>query len=85
MAQRTLVIAFCMIAALPMRAAANNEPTPTTAAPTGTPNTRYCLRVDAITGSRLETIQCRTRDDWALLEVDVDQEWAENGVRVINS
>ena len=84
MAQRGLVIALSMITAtLPMRAAANTEPTPT--APAGTPNTRYCLRVDPITGSRLETIQCRTRDDWASLEVDVDQEWAENGVRVINS
>jgi len=85
MAQRGLVIALSMIAVtLPMRAAANMEPTPTTA-PAGTPSTRYCLRVDPITGSRLETIQCRTRDEWASLEVDVDQEWAENGVRVINA
>ena len=52
-------------------------------APAGTASTRYCLRVDPITGSRIETIQCRTRDDWASLDVDVDQEWAENGVRVI--
>ena len=52
-------------------------------APAGTATTRYCLRVDPVTGSRIETIQCRTRDDWASLEVDVDQEWAENGVRVI--
>ena len=55
----------------------------TTGAPAGDANTRYCLRVDPITGSRMETIQCRTREDWALLEVDVDQEWAENGVRVL--
>ena len=54
-----------------------------TGAPPGTPYTRYCLRVDPITGSRMETIQCRTRDDWADLDVDVDQEWAANGVRVI--
>jgi len=52
-------------------------------APAGTPTTRYCLRVDPITGSRLETIQCRTRADCASLDVDVDQEWAENGVRVL--
>ena len=55
----------------------------TTGAPAGDANTRYCLRVDPITGSRMETIQCRTREDWAALEVDVDQEWAENGVRVL--
>jgi len=24
-----------------------------------------------------------TRDEWATLEIDVDQEWAQNGVRVI--
>jgi hypothetical protein len=58
------------------------QPT-STGAPAGTPTTRYCLRVDPITGSRLETIQCRTRADWASLEVDVDQEWAENGVKVL--
>lgn len=52
-------------------------------APAGTATTRYCLRVDPITGSRMETIECRTREHWAALEVDVDQEWAENGVRVI--
>lgn len=56
---------------------------PATPAPAGTPNTRYCLRVDPPTGSRIETIQCRTRDEWAQLEVDVDQEWSQNGVRVI--
>ena len=52
-------------------------------APTGGPDTRYCLRVDPPTGSRIETIQCRTRDEWAGLDVDVDQEWAANGVRVL--
>jgi hypothetical protein len=31
----------------------------------------------------METIQCRTREGWADLDVNVDQEWAQNGVRVI--
>jgi hypothetical protein len=57
--------------------------TPESVAPAGSATTRYCLRVDPLPGSRLETIQCRTREDWALLEVDVDQEWAQNGVKVI--
>ena len=64
-------------------AAASTQPSQTTAAPAGDANTRYCLRVDPVIGSRIETIQCRTREEWALLEVDVDQEWAENGVRVL--
>lgn len=55
----------------------------TAGAPAGDASTRYCLRVDPITGSRMETIQCRTREDWTSLEVDVDHEWAENGVRVL--
>jgi hypothetical protein len=77
-----LVVALSLIAATvpPTPASGGSPPTP---APAGTASTRYCLRVDPITGSRLETIQCRTREDWASLEVDVDQEWAENGVRVI--
>jgi hypothetical protein len=68
-----------MIAALPVQ---TTDPA-TAGAPPGTATTRYCLRVDPITGSRIETIQCRTREEWADLDVDVDQEWAENGVRVI--
>jgi len=56
---------------------------PAAPAPPGTPETRYCLRVDPLPGSRIETVECKTRDEWAALELDVDQEWAENGVRVI--
>ena len=80
MTHRKLIAALGMVAALPL-IAANAEPS--TPAPAGTATTRYCLRVDPIIGSRIETIQCRTRDDWASLDVDVDQEWAENGVRVL--
>ena len=80
---RMFILLSTISASLALQPAAA-EPTPT-AAPAGGPETRYCLRVDPVTGSRMETIQCRTRDDWAALEVDVDQEWAENGVRVINA
>ena len=47
------------------------------------PNTRYCLRVDPVIGSRIETVQCMTREEWADLDVNVDAEWAQNGVKVI--
>ena len=56
-----------------------HEPVPPEAPPTA----RYCLRMEPVTGSRIETIRCETRDEWAQLEVDVDQEWAANGVRVL--
>ena len=55
----------------------------TAGAPPGGPNTRYCLRVDPGIGSRIETIQCMTREEWADLDVNVDADWAQNGVRVI--
>ena len=77
--QALVFVLGTMIAALPIPAAAPG----TTRAPAGTPTTRYCLRVDPVIGSRIETIQCRTREDWSELDVDVDQEWAQNGVRTI--
>ena len=63
------------------------------AAPAGSADTRYCLRVGPYTGSRLETVQCWTRqqwaeqcdqDDWPWVRqcVDVDKEWAKEGVGV---
>lgn len=73
-----LPIAFALIAVTTQA----NQPQMVTA-PAGGPETKYCLRVDPLPGSRIETIQCKTRDEWALLEVDVDQEWTENGVKTI--
>ena len=69
-----------MTAALPLPAGRSAG---TPAPPPQSPSTRYCLRVDPPTGSRIETVQCRTREEWADLDVDVDQEWAANGVRVL--
>jgi hypothetical protein len=40
------------------------------------------MRIE-ITGSRLEEVKCWTREKWAEDEVDVDKEWADEGVRVI--
>jgi len=77
---KELVVALTMIAATLPLPAGNAG---TAGAPTGTADTRYCLRVDPPTGSRIETIQCRTREEWASLDVNVDQEWAANGIRVL--
>lgn len=57
-----------------------SEPQP---APSGTETTRYCLRLEAITGSHVETVQCWTRAEWADQDVNVDEVWSEDGVRVI--
>ena len=77
---KELVVALTMIAATLPLPAGNAG---TAGAPTGTADTRYCLRVDPPTGSRIETIQCRTREEWASLDVNVDQEWAANGISVL--
>lgn len=51
-------------------------------APAGTPTTRYCLRVEPITGSHISSIACLTREEWAEGNVDVDKVWAEDGVGI---
>ena len=52
-------------------------------APAGTPQTRYCMRIEAVTGTRLETVKCWTREEWAEQGVDVDTDWPKEGVAVI--
>ena len=74
-----------LIAAASPAWASQREPQPQSGAPAAPPFARYCLRVDPVTGSRMETIQCKTREEWARLDVNIDQEWAENGVRVVTS
>ena len=81
MAHTTIVIALSMIAAA-SPAAATVQDLPSTA-PAGTPETKYCMYIEAITGSRLEELKCWTREEWAEQGVDVDRDWAKEGVRTI--
>ena len=64
--------------------AANQPMPPMTPAPPGTPETRYCLRVDPLIGSRIETIQCKTParmgDAWTRCRPEVGGERGQ-GVR----
>ena len=83
MAYGKLAIALGMIALASPVAASRPEPTPGGGAPPAPPEARYCLHVEPITGSRIETIRCETRQGWADMEIDVDQEWAKEGVKVI--
>ena len=41
------------------------------------------MHIAAITGSRLEPGRCGTRGAWAERGVDVDQDWAKEGVTTI--
>jgi len=82
MAQAFIVALSTVIAASAM--SAQSDSTSTNGAPAGSAATRYCLRVEAITGSRIEGVLCLTREQWAEGDVDVDKEWAKEGVRVLN-
>ena len=73
MTSRHVLAAILTMAAVPA----------TAQAPQGSESTLYCMWVEPELGSRLETVQCWTRAEWAEGDVDVDSEWAENGVRVV--
>ena len=77
-------LAFTLIAALAAPVLAQPaERTPGVVAPAAGPHALYCLRVEAVTGSRLESVRCWTRQEWTELGVDIDKDWAREGVRVI--
>lgn len=82
MAHTKLVLALGMIAAASPVPAASDDRTGMTAPP-GTSETRYCMRIEPITGTRVEQIKCWTREQWWVQGVDVDEDWAEEGVRTI--
>ena len=83
MAHKEIVLALGMIVAATPASGNIQDPAPTTGAPVGTAETRYCMRIEAITGSRIEELKCWTREEWAEQGVDVDVDWAKEGVRTI--
>jgi hypothetical protein len=50
-------------------------------APAAGPDAKYCMRVE-LTGNVIEPVKCWTRQQWADQGVDVDKEWAKEGVAV---
>ena len=84
MSHRKLAAAFSLIVVAVSPALAQPaERDAMTGAPAAGPDARYCLRVEPVLGTRVERIRCWTRERWAGLGVDVDKEWAREGVRVI--
>ena len=79
---RQWIIALGVIAAASPVSATVQDPTPP-GAPAGTPETQYCMHIEAITGSRIEKLKCWTREEWAEQGVDVDKDWPKEGVRTI--
>ena len=76
------VISSLMVAASPVLAQ-GPERDPAAGAPAAGPDARYCMRVEAHTGTRVERVHCWTRRRWAEEGVDLDKEWAREGVTVI--
>ena len=83
MAHKALVVAFSMIVATSPLSATSPDPAPGTAAPEASADAKYCMRVEAFTGSLIERVRCWTREEWAEQGVDVDKDWAKEGVAVI--
>ena len=82
MAYKQLIAALSMIAAASPVSATQTEPMP--AAPAASADAQYCLRIEAVTGTRLEDVKCWTRQEWADQDVDVDKEWAREGIAIIS-
>jgi len=86
MAREQLILALgTILVASPLAAQPDTQPivlAATGTAPAGGPDTRYCMHVDPITGNLVQKTECWTRDQWADQGVDVDKEWAKNGVKV---
>lgn len=85
MSRILFVVALSMIVAASPTSAAQPKGTAEAGAPQAPAGARYCLRVDPMPGSRIETVRCETREGWTELGVDVDHEWAQWGVRIITS
>ena len=77
-------IALSLAVLLAATASAAAADAPASAAPAGTATTRYCMKVEAVTGTRHERTECWTRAQWFAQGVDVDRDWAEEGVRTID-
>ena len=83
MAHKILIVAIGMLAAAAPVSASQPELQSAQLAPAGTPETLYCMHIEAVTGTRLEEVKCWTRAEWAEQGVDVDHDWAKEGIRTI--
>jgi hypothetical protein len=83
MPHKTWILTFGLIVAVSPALAQPSGQDPTAGAPAAGPDARYCMRVEPGTGSLVERIRCWTREQWVEQGVDVDKEWAREGVSVI--
>jgi hypothetical protein len=84
MSHRKAAVAFSLIVVavspVPAQSAGRDS---LAGAPAAGPEARYCLRVEPVTGTLVERVRCWTREQWVEQGVEVDKEWAKEGVSVI--
>lgn len=86
MAWKTILLASAMVAgAVPVSASQSeqSDDVTTTRAPDAPEGALYCLKMEPITGTRIGSILCWTRQEWTENDIDLDGAWAEDGVEVI--
>ena len=83
--KRILFASFIAAAAVPVSASQTMESddVPATRAPDAPPGALYCLKMEPITGTRIGSVLCWTREQWAENDIDLDKAWAEDGIEVI--
>ena len=86
MAWKQILLASMLIAGAVPTAASQSDRSDdavTTGAPDAPEGALYCLKMEPITGTRIGSILCWTRQEWADNDIDLDKAWAEDGVEVI--
>lgn len=83
MAYKEVILALGLVAVAAPLSASIQDQAPAIGAPEGTPDTKYCMHIEAVTGSRIEKLKCWTREEWAEHDVDLDKDWPKEGVRTI--
>jgi hypothetical protein len=83
MSLKKLAVAFSLTVVAASPVVAQPADRDAIGAPAAGPGARYCMKVDPITGTLIERVRCWTREQWSEQGVDVDKEWAKEGVTVI--
>jgi hypothetical protein len=83
MSHRKSALTFSLLLAASPAMAQSADRDSMAGAPAAGPEARYCLRVEPVTGTLTERVRCWTREQWVEQGVDVDREWAREGVRII--
>ena len=85
MVWKNILLASILVAGAAPAAAsqAHSDDIVTAGAPAAPEGALYCLKMEPITGTRIGSVLCWTRQEWADNDVDLDQAWAEDGVEVI--